>query len=53
MRALCARLNGVLNGVRVRFSNQLKYLVAVINALLKDDNDILRQVKSLCCLAKS
>ena len=36
--------NVFLNGVRVQFLNQVKYLGVWINASLKDDNDIQRQV---------
>jgi len=43
--------NVCLNGVRVQFLNQVKYLGVWINALLKDDDDIQRQVKSLYCAA--
>jgi len=39
--------NVFLNGVRVQFFDQLKYLGVWINASLKDDDDIQRQVKSL------
>jgi len=35
-----------LYGVRVQFSDQVKYLGASLNASLKDDDDIQRQVKS-------
>jgi len=41
--------NVFLNGVRVQFSDQVKYLGAWINVSLKDDDDIQRQVKSLYC----
>ena len=40
-----------LNGVRVQFLDQVKYLGVWINASLKDDDDIQRQVKSLYCAA--
>ena len=40
-----------LNGVCVQFLNQVKYLGLCINASLKDDDDIQRQVKSLYCAA--
>ena len=40
-----------LNGVRVQFLDQVKYLGVWINASLKDDDDIQRQVKSLYCSA--
>jgi len=43
--------NVFLNGVRVQFLNQVKYLGVWINASLKDDDDIQRQVKSLYCAA--
>jgi len=43
--------NVFLNGVRVQFFDQVKYLVVWINASLKDDDDIRRQVKSLYCAA--
>jgi len=39
--------NVFLNGVRVQFLNQVKYLGVWISASLKDDDDIQRQVKSL------
>jgi len=39
------------NGVNVQFSDQVKYLCILLNASLKDDNDIQRQVKSLYCAA--
>ena len=39
--------NVFLNGVRVQFLDQVKYLGLWINASLKDDDDIQRQVKSL------
>jgi len=39
--------NVFLNGVRAQFSDQVKYLGVWINASLKDDDDIQRQVKSL------
>ena len=41
--------NVFLNGVRVKFLNQVKYLGVWINASLKDDDDIQRQAKSLYC----
>ena len=44
--------NVFLNGARVQFLNQVKYLGVWINASLKDDDDIQRQVKSLYCAAK-
>ena len=40
-----------LNGVRVQFFVQVKYLGVWINASLKDDDDIQIQVKSLYCAA--
>ena len=43
--------NVFLNGVRVQFLNQVKYLGVWINGSLKDDDDIQRQVKSLYCAA--
>jgi len=43
--------NVFLNGVRVQFLNQMKYLGVWINTSLKDDDDIRRQVKSLYCAA--
>jgi len=43
--------NVFLNGVRVQFFDQVKYLGVWINASLKDDDDIQRQVKSLYCAA--
>ena len=43
--------NVFLNGVRVQFFNQVKYLGAWIYATLKDDDDIQRQMKSLYCAA--
>jgi len=43
--------NVFLNGARAQFLNQLKYLGVWINASLKDDLDIQRQVKSLYCAA--
>ena len=43
--------NVFLNGVRVQFLDQVKYLGVWINASLKDDDDIQRQVKSLYCAA--
>jgi len=43
--------NVSLNGVRVQFLNQVKYLGVWIKASLKDDDDIQRQVKSLYCTA--
>ena len=39
------------NGVCVQFSDQVKYLCGLLNALLKDHNDIHRQVKSQYCAA--
>ena len=39
--------NVFLNGVRVQFLNQVKYLGVWIYASLKDDDDIQRPVKSL------
>ena len=36
-----------LNSVRVQFSDQVNYLGLLLNASLKDDNDIQWQVKSL------
>jgi len=45
-------LNVFLNGVRVQFSDQMKYLGVWINASLKEnDDDDDHQVKSLCCTA--
>jgi len=41
--------NVFLNGVHVQFSNYVKYLGVLLNASLKDDDDIQRQVKSLYC----
>jgi len=35
--------NDFLNGVRVQFSDQVKYLGVWINASLKDDDDIHRE----------
>ena len=46
-----APLNVFLNGIRVQFLDQLKYLGVWINASLKSDDDIQRQVKSLYCAA--
>jgi len=43
--------NVFLNGVRVQFFDQVKYLGVWINTSLKDDDDIQRQVKSLYCAA--
>jgi len=43
--------NVFLNGVRVQFFYQVKYLGVWINASLKDDDDTQRQVKSLHCAA--
>ena len=43
--------NVFLNGVRVQIFDQVKYLGVWINASLKDDDDIQRQVKSLYCAA--
>jgi len=43
--------NVFLNGVRVQLFNQVKHLGVWINASLKDDNNIQRQVKSLWCAA--
>jgi len=43
--------NDFPNGVRVQFSDHVKYLVVLINASLKDDDDIHKNVKSLCCAA--
>jgi len=40
-----------LNGVRVQFFDQVKYLGVWINASLKDDDDIQWQVKLLYCAA--
>jgi len=45
--------NVFLNGVRVQFVNQVKYLGVWINASLKDDDDIQRQVKSPYCAANN
>jgi len=43
--------NVFLNGASVRFSDlEVKYLCVFLNALLKGDDDIQRQVKSLCCV---
>ena len=39
------------NGGRAQFFDQVKYLGVRINASLKDDDDIQRQVKSLCWVA--
>jgi len=36
-----------LNVVHVQFHDQVKYLLVTLNVLLKDDDDINRQVKSL------
>jgi len=41
--------NVFLNGVRAQFFDQVTYLGVWINASLKDDDDIQRQVKSLYC----
>ena len=38
-----------MNGVQIRFFDQAKYLSVLLNASLKDDDDIQRQVKSLYC----
>jgi len=46
-----AQSNVFLNGVRVQFLDQMKYLGVWINASLKDDDDIQRQVESLYCAA--
>ena len=46
-----APTNVFRNGVRVQFLNQVKYLGVWINASLKDDDDIQRQVKPLYCAA--
>ena len=46
-----ASSNVFLNGVRVQFLDQVKYLGVWINASLKDDDGIQRQVKSLYCAA--
>ena len=43
--------NVFLNGARVQFFDQVKYLVVWINASLTDDDDIQRQVNSLYCAA--
>jgi len=43
--------NVFLNGVRVQSFDQVKYIGVWINASLKDDDDIQRQVKSLYCAA--
>ena len=43
--------NVFLNGVRVQFCDQVKYLRVLIHASLKDDCDIQRQMKSLLCAA--
>ena len=43
--------NVFLNGVRVQLCNQVKYVGALLNASLKDYDDIQRQVKSLYCAA--
>ena len=43
--------NVFLNGVRVQFLDQVKYLGVCINAPLKDDDDIQGQMKSLYCAA--
>jgi len=41
--------NAFLNGVRVQFCDQVKYLGELLNAPLKDNDAIQRQVKSLYC----
>jgi len=46
-----APLNVFLNGVRVQFFDQVKYLRMLLNASLKDYNVIQRQVKSQYCAA--
>jgi len=38
-----------LNGVQIRFFDQAKYLGGWVNASLRNDGDIQRQVKSLYC----
>ena len=43
--------NVFLDGVRVQFLNEVKYLGVWINASLNNDDDIQRQVKSLYCAA--
>jgi len=43
--------NVFLNGVHVQLSDQVKYLGVLINASLKDDSDIKRQMKLLYCAA--
>ena len=43
--------NVFLNGARVQSFDQVKYIGVWINASLKDDDDIQRQVKSLYCAA--
>ena len=43
--------NVFLNGVRVQFFNQVKYLGVWINPSLKDDDNIQAQVTSLYCAA--
>ena len=43
--------NVFLNGVRAKVFDQVKYLGVWINASLKDDDDIQREVKSLYCAA--
>jgi len=43
--------NAFLNDVRVQFSDQFKYFSLSLNASLKDEGGIQRQVKSLCCAA--
>ena len=43
--------NVFLNGARVQFFDQVKYVGVWINASMKDDDDILGQVKSLYCAA--
>jgi len=39
----------LLNGVRVQLFDQVKYFDVLLNAALKDDDDIQRQLKSLYC----
>jgi len=46
-----ASSNVFLIGVCVQFFDPVKYLGVLINASLKDDDDIQRQVKSLYCAA--
>jgi len=43
--------NVFLNGAHAHFSGEVKYLGALSNVSLKDDNDIQRQVKLLHCAA--